>query len=270
LTSEEEKASLLKLMAELKQKTSTCLEEKQKEQSLLQELEERVQTRQKELEELESALNEVRAKEEKAREERMQLEIRRAEIERDRVNLEETCWQELKKNLIELRQEIELKEKPAGGNEEAKEIEDISRGLAEENEIEETEQESDELMKRSQKSRKKKEKATTTPAGELTDEELEKELEAINETLLRYRAVNLMAEEEYLEQKKRYDFLVQQRQDLKDSIHSTEEAIKKIDEESKTQFLTALQEVNKNFQEILLYCLEAEQLKLSSLSLIIL
>jgi len=251
LTSEEEKTSLLKLMAELRQKASTCLEEKQKEQTLLQELEERVQTQQKELEELESALNEVRAKEEKAREERMQLEIRRAEIERDRVNLEETCWQELKKNLIELRQEIESKEKPAGGNEEAKEIEDISRGLAEENEIEETEQESDELIEEKPKEQKEKRKGKLPlPAGELTDEELEKELEAINETLLRYRAVNLMAEEEYLEQKKRYDFLVQQRQDLKDSIHSTEEAIKKIDEESKTQFLTALQEVNKNFQEI--------------------
>jgi len=251
LTSEEEKTSLLKLIAELKQKASTCLEEKQKEQNLLKELEERVQTRQKELEEMESALNEVRAKEEKAREERMQLEIRRAEIERDRVNLEETCWQELKKNLIELRQEIESKEKPGEGNEEAGESEDISRGLAEENEGEETEEPSEEIIEEKPKEQKEKRKGKPLiPVGELTDEELEKELEAINETLLRYRAVNLMAEEEYLEQKKRYDFLVQQRQDLKDSIHSTEEAIKKIDEESKTQFLTALQEVNKNFQEI--------------------
>ncbi len=59
-----------------------------------------------------------------------------------------------------------------------------------------------------------------------------------------------MAEEEFLEQKKRFDFLVQQRKDLRDSIDSTGEAIRKIDEESKTQFLKALEEVNTNFREI--------------------
>ena len=197
---------------------------------------------------MESALNEVRAKEEKAREERMRLEIRRAEIERDRVNLEETCWQELKKNLIELRQEIESKEKQ---DKETTESEDISRALAEENEAEETEEAAEgETEEKPKEQKERKRRKPQTPAGELADEELEKELEDINEALLRYRAVNLMAEEEYLEQKKRYDFLIQQKQDLKDSIHATEEAIKKIDEESKTQFITALQEVNKNFQEL--------------------
>jgi chromosome segregation protein len=88
------------------------------------------------------------------------------------------------------------------------------------------------------------------PARDLSDEDLEKELEATGDVLQRYRQVNMMAEEEYLEHKKRYDFLIQQRQDLRDSINATQEAIKKIDEESKTQFLKALQEVNRNFQEI--------------------
>ncbi|MCJ7487796.1 MAG: AAA family ATPase, partial [Candidatus Aminicenantes bacterium] len=83
-----------------------------------------------------------------------------------------------------------------------------------------------------------------------TDEEVEKELEDARETLSRFKAVNLMAEEEYLEQKKRFDFLFDERRDLRESISSTEEAIRKIDEESKTQFLKALGEVNKNFQEI--------------------
>ena len=59
-----------------------------------------------------------------------------------------------------------------------------------------------------------------------------------------------MAEEEFLEQKTRHDFLVGQRQDLRESIHSTQEAILKIDEESKAQFLKALDEVNKNFLEL--------------------
>jgi chromosome segregation protein len=247
-TNDEEKASLNKLIDELKQKAVLSLEEKQKEQVLLEELEQLVQTHQKELEEQETALNDIRESEEKAKEERMRREIRRAEIERDRVNLEETCWQELKKNLIELRQEIESKEKPA---EEAPESEEISRALAEEAEPEEAEETAEEKTEEKPKEQKerRREKPQTPPA-ELADEELSRELEAINEALLRYRAVNLMAEEEYLEQKTRYDFLIQQKQDLKDSIHSTEEAIKKIDEESKTQFLTALQEVNKNFQEL--------------------
>jgi len=154
----------------------------------------------------------------------------------------------VKENLIELRQEIESKEKPA---EEAPESEEISRALAEEAEPEEAEETAEGKAEEKPKEQKerRREKPQTPPA-ELADEELSRELEAINEALLRYRAVNLMAEEEYLEQKTRYDFLIQQGQDLKDSIHSTEEAIKKIDEESKTQFLTALQEVNKNFQEL--------------------
>jgi len=59
-----------------------------------------------------------------------------------------------------------------------------------------------------------------------------------------------MAEEEYNTQKKRYDFLVNQRQDLRESIQSTKKAIKKIDSESKTQFLNALIKVNNNFQDI--------------------
>ncbi len=56
--------------------------------------------------------------------------------------------------------------------------------------------------------------------------------------------------EEFLEQKKRFEFLSEQRRDLSESIASTEEAIRKIDEESKTQFLKALEEVTKNFQDL--------------------
>jgi chromosome segregation protein len=88
------------------------------------------------------------------------------------------------------------------------------------------------------------------PVAEMTGEEVERDLEEAREALNRFKAVNLMAEEEYLEQKKRYEFLVTQRQDLRESIASTEEAIKKIDEESKTQFLRAIEVVNKNFQEV--------------------
>lgn len=243
--SDEEKSNLARLIDELKQKSVSLSEEAQKEENALADFEQKVQTQQKQLEELESRLKDIRENEEQARDQRMKLEIRKAEIERDRVNLEETCWQELKKNLIELKQEIEASEKPAP---EIAESEEISRALAEEGEGEEAEEEPEE--KAEEKPKERRRGKTPVPVRELSDEDLEKELEATREALQRYRAVNLMAEEEYLEQKKRYDFLIQQRQDLRDSINSTQEAIKKIDEESKTQFLKALEEVNKNFQEI--------------------
>lgn len=243
--SNEEKANLSTLIEELKQKSAILSEEARKEEEDLVSFEQKVQGQQKQLEELESRLNEAREIEEKAREERMKLEIRKAEIERDRVNLEETCWQELKKNLIELKQEIEGSEQPV---QEPAENEEISRALAEEGEPEESGAEIEE--KAEEKPKERRRGKPSVPARELSDEELEKELEATREARQRYRAVNLMAEEEYLEQKKRYDFLIQQRQDLRDSINSTQEAIKKIDEESKAQFLKALEEVNKNFQQV--------------------
>jgi chromosome segregation protein len=80
--------------------------------------------------------------------------------------------------------------------------------------------------------------------------ESEASLEEARDSLQRFKAVNLMAEEEYLSQKERYDFLTQQKSDLAESIASTKEAIKKIDHESKNQFLRALIAVNQNFQDV--------------------
>ena len=88
------------------------------------------------------------------------------------------------------------------------------------------------------------------PVLELSDQEAEQELEEFRDAIQRFKAVNLMAEEEFLGQKKRYDFLIHERQDLRESIDSTEAAIRKIDDESKTQFLKALEEVNTNFRDV--------------------
>lgn len=252
---QEEKERLARLIEELKQKAARLETEARKEEEDLREQDQKVPDLQKELEEMEAGLREMRDREEKAREEKTRLEIRRAEVERDRVNLEETCWQELKKNLLELRQEIESEGReaqPGAAGEEP------DRGLAEEaEEVEEepaegAEEKAEEKAaeKAEEKPRERRRGKPPVPARELSDEDLEKELETIRDALQRLRQVNMMAEEEYLEQKKRYDFLIQQRQDLRDSINSTQEAIKKIDEESKNQFLKALEEVNKNFQEI--------------------
>ena len=131
---------------------------------------------------------------EKRKEERVRWEIIKAEIDRDMVNLEETCWQELKKTLHEVKDE--------------------------------------------------------RPEVEISDAEIEDQLAQTEEDLQKYKSVNLMAEEEYLSHKERYDFLIQQRNDLRESIDSTQAAILKIDEESKSQFMAALTEINTYFQEV--------------------
>jgi chromosome segregation protein len=150
----------------------------------------------RELAEAESELTALRGEHERLKDERMGWEIRKAEVDRDLVNLEEACWQELKKTLQEV-------------------------------------------------------KAETPPGQEESDAGgVEAELEEAREKLQRIGAVNLMAEEEYQQQKERHEFLVQQRADLRESIAQTKEAIKQIDEESRQRFLTALAEVNTYFQEL--------------------
>jgi chromosome segregation protein len=148
----------------------------------------------KQQEQLEERAGGLRREVESLQEERVKKEVGKAEVERDLINLEETCWQELKKSLAEIKAEI--------------------------------------------------------PAERLGGSEVEEELEQAKEDLLKYKAVNLMAEEEYQAQKERFDFLVKQRDDLRTSISDTKEAIHRIDEESKAMFLTALAEVNRNFQQV--------------------
>ena len=147
------------------------------------------------LEGTEQRIQELRTDIESAKEDRVKWEVSKAERERDLVNLEESCWQELKKTLQEIKAEVPLEEGI-----------DIA--------------------------------------------EAETSLEEARDKLQRFKAVNLMAEEEYLSQQKRLDFLTKQRDDLVESIVSTKEAIKKIDHESKPQFLRALIAVNRNFQDV--------------------
>lgn len=252
-TDQEEKEQLQQLIEELKHKSVKLEAESRQEEECLLDQDSQAQEQQKQLDEMEARLKELREKEEQWRQDRTRLEIRRAEVERDRVNLEETCWQELKKNLLELKQEIETGGQETQSSQESEELAGALTEEGEEAEEEATEKSVEEEKvtgKAGEKTRERRRGKPPVPARELSHQELEKELETIRDTLQRYRQVNMMAEEEYLEQKKRYDFLFQQRQDLRDSINSTQEAIKKIDEESKIQFLKALEEVNKNFQEI--------------------
>jgi len=252
--SDEDKARLKNDIQALREKAKALAAEQSAAESALSGAEAGLQNVRKELEELEAAVRKTREDEEAAKDERVKHEIRKAEVERDLVNLDEVCWQELKKTLAELRAEAEAAKQTPATPVAAEEAEIEELGEAGDEEAEEVPAEAAEKAETSgaqpEAARPRRTARKRQPVAEMADDEVEKELEDARESLNRYKAVNLMAEEEYLEQKKRYEFLVRQHQDLRDSIRATEEAILKIDEESKVQFLKALEEVNKNFQEI--------------------
>jgi chromosome segregation protein len=249
--SEEDKSLLRDEILALRESAKTLGEERLRAEVGLEATEDELEQVRKALEGSETVVQKSREEEEAAKNERVRHEIRKAEVERDLVNLDEMCWQELKKTLAELRAEAKSAGEAAptavpAGDQEADELaeEDSEDADAEASGPADKTGLPGEAVKPRRAAKK------WQPLVEMTDDEVEKELDESRETLSRFKAVNLMAEEEYLEQKKRFDFLFEQRRDLRDSIASTEEAIRKIDEESKTQFLKALEEVNKNFQEI--------------------
>lgn len=65
-----------------------------------------------------------------------------------------------------------------------------------------------------------------------------------------FGAVNMMALEELSENEARLLFLTTQRQDIVDSIYSTEEALREIKRRSRERFRHAFEQINKNFSEL--------------------
>ena len=192
--SNEDEEGLRRLIVDLGDKMITLDGQRAQQEEVLAAAEERRILVQQALGTAEAALARLREEHETTKDARMAREVRKAEVDRDLVNLEESCWQELKKSLAEVKADPAAVEPPEG--------------------------------------------------------DVEAELEDAQDKIQRIGAVNLMAEEEYQAQKERYDFLVRQRTDLRDSIAQTKEAIRRIDEESRTRFLTALADINRYFQEL--------------------
>ena len=191
---EKEKICLKENILKISQNISAAIADKKEKEDLLHIDKTKLNEMQQELKAEEAKIDGSRIQSEKQKEDRQAWEIKKAEMDRDLVNLEESCWQELKKTLNEVKSDVSLED--------------------------------------------------------LEKLEVESSLSEANEKLQRISSVNLMAEEEYLIQKKRHDFLVQEQEDLHKSIDATREAIKKIDQESRIQFLHALKEVNKNFKDV--------------------
>lgn len=79
---------------------------------------------------------------------------------------------------------------------------------------------------------------------------LEEHLTHMREKITRYGEVNLTAIQEFDDIQKRYDFLIEQKQDLENSIQILEDAIKKIEETTRVRFTETFEAVNKKFSEI--------------------
>jgi chromosome segregation protein len=78
----------------------------------------------------------------------------------------------------------------------------------------------------------------------------EEELDRLRESITRLEPVNLAAIEEFEEEQKRKEYLDAQNEDLCDALTTLENAIAKIDRETRTRFKETFDKVNDGLQEI--------------------
>jgi chromosome segregation protein len=79
--------------------------------------------------------------------------------------------------------------------------------------------------------------------------EWERQLEAVGQRIQRLGPINLAAIEEYEQQSERKKYLDAQNSDLMESLETLENAIRKIDRETRTRFKETFDKVNKGLQE---------------------
>jgi len=84
--------------------------------------------------------------------------------------------------------------------------------------------------------------------GEL--ERQQQQLQRLQQKIADLGEVNLMAIEEYEEQEKRYDFLVGQRDDLKQSLDDLEKAIAQINRTTRRRFKETFDQANEMFRQV--------------------
>ena len=80
-------------------------------------------------------------------------------------------------------------------------------------------------------------------------EEAKNRVDDLRDKLENFGAINMLALEELAETDERLLFLTSQRQDIIDSIHAAEEALREIKERSRERFKDAFFKINRNFTE---------------------
>ena len=92
--------------------------------------------------------------------------------------------------------------------------------------------------------------ATSDASAGQRPEELEKALASIREKIVNIGDVNLEAIREFEEQKERYDFLCEQRDDLLKAIEGLHKVIRKINRITQERFLNTFERINEKLQEV--------------------
>ena len=86
--------------------------------------------------------------------------------------------------------------------------------------------------------------------GDLTISQVQQELELVAARISRLGAINLAAIDEYKQESERKEYLDRQYSDLMDALETLENAIKKIDRETRTRFKETFDQVNGGLQEL--------------------
>ncbi len=84
--------------------------------------------------------------------------------------------------------------------------------------------------------------------ADATEETWRERLQGLAERIERLGAINLVAIEEYQEQSQRKEYLDKQHKDLADALSTLEEAIRKMDRETRARFKDTFERVNAGFQ----------------------
>ncbi|SDK27807.1 chromosome segregation protein SMC [Microbulbifer yueqingensis] len=86
--------------------------------------------------------------------------------------------------------------------------------------------------------------------GDLTIAQVQEELELVAARISRLGAINLAAIDEYKQESERKEYLDRQYSDLTDALETLENAIKRIDRETRTRFKETFDKVNSGLQEL--------------------
>jgi len=86
--------------------------------------------------------------------------------------------------------------------------------------------------------------------GDAAEQPMEEELERVANRISRLGPINLAAIEEYKTESERKNYLDAQDGDLREALVTLENAIKKIDRETRTRFKETFEQVNKGLQEL--------------------
>jgi chromosome segregation protein len=192
---------------------------------------------------LEGSIREARGEFEAIRTTVSEYDVARATAESDLSHLAATCMDAVQATLDEVLVEVEELEKSGNAVPDARVI------CADEPE-DTTDEEGAPVGEAAPSPASVEAADAAVAAAEQRTLSAEEAIAALRAKIDRLGPVNMMAIEQHEELETRYEFLSTQRKDLTESIAQTTEAIKRIDETTRTRFVEAFAAINRNFQEV--------------------